>query len=117
MPQLKVENQKIQKYAVALREPHRPPSRGGNTGAMHAHYLTIDGEVYSFLAFGSQQWVFKSDTVSFEYEMKGEYKNILVGTIRTVSASGQSIVRGNRGSKRLRTAPPRMPASRREQRD
>ena len=117
MSQLKVENQKIQKYSTALREQYRPPSRGGNTGARHSHYLTINGETYSFLAFGSQQWVFKSDTVSFEYEIKGEYKNILSGTIRTVSASGQPVVRGNRGSKKLRTAPPRMPASRREQRD
>jgi hypothetical protein len=77
--------------------------------------LYIEGEKYSFLALGSQQWVFKSDLVSFEYEIKGSYKNIINGTLVTIDKSGNEVVRGNRGYKRqLRTADTRMPVSRRE---
>lgn len=114
----KIENRHFEKYGLFLVEKHRPPSRGGNTSALHSHALTIDGDRYSFLALGSQQWAYKSDTVSFEYEIKNGYKNILVETFVAMSKSGEPILRGNRGFKRkLRTADSRMPASRREQRD
>ncbi len=118
-PRLKIENKKITDYKLFLQEHSRPPSRGGNTKALHAHYLEIEGEKYSFLALGSQQWVFKSDTVSFEYIVKdGIYKNIIKATLVTVDHSGKIIVRGNRDFKnKLRTAATRMPVSRREQRD
>lgn len=117
MPSEKVENKSFESYSLFLQEPHRPPSRGGNTKALHSHVITIDGERYSFLAFGSQQWAHKSDTVSFEYEVNNGYKNILKETLQVVSKTGEVVVRGNRGSKKLRTAPSRLPASRREQRD
>ncbi|EIU6823093.1 hypothetical protein L5157_004729 [Vibrio parahaemolyticus] len=111
----KITNKKIENYSKYLKEKSRPPSRGGNTNALHAHYLVVDGESYSFLALGSQQWVFKTDLVSFEYEIKGTYKNILVDTLKTVDKNGNEVVRGNRGFKRqLRTADARMPVSRRE---
>lgn len=114
----KIENKHFEKYGLFLVEKHRPPSRGGNTGALHSHVLTIDGERYSFLGLGSQQWVYKSDTVSFEYEVKNGYKNILLETLVVISKFGEPIVRGNHGFKStLRTAGSRMPASRREQRD
>ena len=71
----KVTKKKIEKYGFFLKEKSRPPSRGGNTKALHAHVITIDGETFSFLALGSQQWVHKSDLVSFEYEINGQYKN------------------------------------------
>lgn len=118
MQSTKVEKKKIDSYKVFLRENSRPPSKGGNTKALHAHVLEIEGEIYSFLALGSQQWVFKSDTVSFEYEVNVGYKNIIKESIMTVDRNGHPVVRGNRGFKaKLRTAVTRLPGSRREQRD
>lgn len=118
MSRFKVEDKKINAYQKYLQENSRPPSRGGNTKALHSHVLEIDGEKYSFLALGSQQWVFKSDTVSFEYEIKDGYKNIDKETILTIDRHGHLIVRGNRSFKsQLRTATTRLPGSRREQRD
>ena len=118
MESLKIENKKISAYGLFLRENSRPPSKGGNTKAQHSHVLEIDGVNYSFLAFGSKQWVFKTDTVSFEYEINGTYKNIIKETISTLDRSGKPIIRGNRDlNKKLRTAVSRMPGSRREQRD
>lgn len=118
MSHTKVERKQITGYSKFLVENSRPPSKGGNTAALHSHVLDIDGEKYSFLALGSQQWVFKSDTVSFEYELKDGYKNIVLKTIVTLDRHGQPVIRGNRGSKsKLRTVVTRMPGSRREQRD
>lgn len=118
MSRSKIEGKKIGAYEKYLKENSRPPSRGGNTKALHSHVLEIDGEKYSFLALGSQQWVFKSDTVSFEYEVNDGYKNIDKETIVTIDRNGRPIVRGNRGFKsKLRTATTRLPGSRREQRD
>lgn len=118
MSRTKLENKTVSAYGKFLRENHRPPSRGGNTRALHSHVLEIEGEKYSFLALGSQQWVFKSDSVSFEYEVKDGYKNIFKETLVTLDRFGRTVVRGNRVfKKRLRTATARMPASHREQRD
>lgn len=118
MDKLHVENKKVTSYSLFLQEPSRPPSRGGNTKALHSHSLEIEGEKYSFLAFGSQQWVFKSDSVSFDYEIKNGYKNIFKESIVTMDRSGNAVTRGNRSfKKQLRTAPDRLPGSRREQRD
>ena len=114
----KIDHRKIDKYTHFLKESYRPPSKGGNVNALHSHVLEIDGVKYSFLALGSQHWVFKSDTVSFDYEIKDGYKNIIVDTIAMIDRNGKSIVRGNRGYKnQLRTAQARLPTSRREQRD
>lgn len=118
MSRLKLENKRVTAYQKFLKENHRPPSRGGNTNALHSHVLEIEGEKYSFLALGAQQWVFKEDTVSFEYEIKDGYKNIVKETLVTIDRHGQTVVRGNRGFKKtLRTAVTRLPGSRREQRD
>lgn len=118
MSRIKVEHKQINAYKKYLVENSRPPSKGGNTAALHSHVLEIDGEKYSFLALGSQQWVFKSDTVSFEYELKDGYKNIALETIATMDSHGKHVVRGNRGFKsKLRTTVTRMPTSRREQRN
>lgn len=118
MPRLKIEGKKISSYGKFLKENSRPPSRGGNTRALHSHVLEIGGEKYSFLALGSQQWVYKSDTVSFEYDVNDGYKNIDKKTIVTIDRYGQPIVRGNRAFKdRLRSAAIRLPVSRCEQRD
>lgn len=112
---MKIENAKIEDYQKYLREKSRPPSKGGNTKARHSHVLFIDGKKYSFLALGSQQWVFKTDLVSFDYELKGQYRNIDKETLVTIDKSGKEVVRGNRDfKKQLRTADTRMPVSRRE---
>lgn len=113
-----IKDAKIDDYFTVLKEKSRPPSRGGNTKARHAHYIKIEGKIYSFLAFGSKQWVYKSDRVSFEFEMKGEYRNVLPESIRTTDKDGNVVIRGLRGfSKELRTANTRLPGSRRECRD
>lgn len=118
MDKLRVESKKITSYGLFLQEPSRPPSRGGNTGALHSHVLEIEGEKFSFLALGSQQWVFKSDVVSFDYKIENGYKNIIKESIITIDRYGKFVSRGNRGFKtRLRSAPARLPGSRREQRD
>lgn len=118
MTQGRIENAVVERYVTALREPYRPPSRGGNTRARHAHYLTIDNETFSFLAVGPQKWVFKHDRVSFDYELKGQYRNVLKETLRVFAANGIEVVRGNRSFKPvLRTAAARPPVSRREARD
>ena len=118
MPRHSIQNATVDTYRTTLREPYRPPSRGGNTRALHAHYLTIDGETYSFLALGSRRWVFNGDRVSFEYDVNGPYRNIDRQTIQTIDAKGRPVVRGDRGFKpTLRTAVARLPASRREARD
>ena len=114
----RITDAQVEDYRTSLQEPSRPPSRGGNTGAMHQHVIFVGGQRYSFRALGSQRWVFKSDRVSFEYELNGPYRNVITSTLKTIDAKGREVVRGNRGSKpRLRTAPARLPASRREQRD
>jgi len=114
----KVEGKRVEKYGTHLTEKSRPPSKGGNTRAMHQHFLTIDGVTYSFWAMGARQWVFASDTVSFEWVQNNGYKNIVDGTLVTLDKSGKPVVRGLRGSKPfLRTASARLPGSRREQRD
>lgn len=113
-----IKNKKIGSYKTFLKEKYRPPSKGGNTSALHAHIIEIDGETYSFLALGSQQWIYASDTVSFKFEINSGYKNIIPDSIITIDKNGQPVSRGNRGYKpTLRTADARMPASRREQRD
>lgn len=115
----RIENKRVEHYKKYQKEPYRPPSKGGNTSALHSHVLIIDGEKYSFLALGGQQRAYKSDTVSFEYEITKEgYRNIIVETFVARTKDGAEIVRGNRGFKsRLRTAGTRMPASRRERLD
>ncbi|EML3903220.1 TPA: hypothetical protein L7614_004419 [Klebsiella pneumoniae subsp. pneumoniae] len=118
MNKFRVESKKITSYGMFLKEPPRPPSRGGNTGALHSHVLEIEGEKFSFLALGSQQWVFKSDNVSFEYKIENGYKNIIKDTIVTIDRNGNVVSRGNRAAKtQLRSAPARLPGSRREQKD
>lgn len=115
---MKIENKKISDYKLYLKENYRPPNKGGNTTALHSHVIEIEGESYSFLALGSQQWIFKNDKVSFSFKINAGYKNIITESIVTIDRKGQNVVRGNRGYKQtLRTAQTRMPASKREQRD
>lgn len=109
----------VNSYRAFLVEPSRPPSKGGNTRAWHQHSFEIDGERYSFLALGAKRWVFANDTVEFEWhwDESGRYRNVDPVTIRTINARGETAARGEHGTKKWRSAPPRMPGSRREQRD
>ncbi|MGQ0333476.1 hypothetical protein [Halomonas elongata] len=112
---VKLEKAKVEDYQKYLKEKPRPLSKGGNAKALHSHVLVVDGEECSFLALGSQQWVFKTDLVSFEYELNGQCKNIKKVTLVTFDKNGKEVVRGNRGLKnKLRTSDVRMPVSRRE---
>jgi hypothetical protein len=106
-------------YGSRLFENYRPPSKGGNTTALHVHWLKHDGYSYSFFALGAKKWVFAGDTVSFRYTTTPEgYRNIIRESIVVKDKEGKVVVRGNRGYKKtLRTATARLPVSRREARD
>jgi hypothetical protein len=114
---MKITNVKIEKYTKILLEKTRPPSRGGNTNALHMHIITIKNIEFSFTAVGATQWVFKNDTLSFEYKHNGTHKNIIWDSIKCTDKNGNSVVRGNRANRdKIRTADARMPMSRREMR-
>lgn len=119
VPLQRVECASVDAYTTVLKEPSRPPSQGGNTRALHLHILNIGRHTYTFFALGTKKWVFKGDTVSFAYRLvDGQYRNVVRDSIQTLDAKGAPVVRGDRGRKnKLRTAPARMPGSRREQRD
>lgn len=113
---LTVTDAKLDDYKASLFEHHRPPSKGGNTRALHVHVLYLGDESYSFFAMGAKKWVFAADTVSFKYLVteKG-YRNILRDTLVARDKDGKPVVRGLREHKRvLRSAPTRLPGSRRE---
>jgi hypothetical protein len=101
-----------------LTEAHRPPSRGGNSKARHSHGLVIDGACYWFVAKGARRWVFKRDTVSFDFKGVGRFLQVVPGTLEVRDEHGEAQTRGLRGPlKKLRTAPTRLPSSRREAKD
>lgn len=109
----------VTRYTTILIEQHRPPSRGGNTRAWHSHALWIDGEKYTFRALGSKKWVYVGDRVSFRWrwDPSQRWRNIDIDSVKVADKNGTEVIRGERGFKRWRTAPTRLPASRREQRD
>ena len=110
---------KVTNYSARLVDKYRPPSKGGNTRAWHRHAFQVGEDWYSFLALGAKKWIFVSDTVGFEWSWddSGKFRNVDPGTIKTTDKGGNVVVRGERGSKKWRSAPARIPASRREQRD
>lgn len=116
---MRVENARVEDYKTYLQEPGRPPSKGGNTPAWHGHVIVVDGERYSFRALGTKKWIYVDDTVSFDWEwdQSGKYRDIDPKSIAVRDKRGAPVTRGERGTKTWRTAPARMPASRREQRD
>ena len=97
----KIVSVSIDDYKKTLWESARPPSRGGNTKALHRHSMEINGDWYSFFALGAQQWAFKGDILKFDYILtpKG-YRNIIKKTVSTTDKKGNLVHRGNRGFKK-----------------
>lgn len=116
---MRVEQAEVEHYGVYLKDKSRPPSRGGNSRAWHQHVLTIDGERYSFLAAWSGKFLYKGETVSFDWDWdEGKrYRNVDASSVVALKANGEEIVRGDRGSKPWRTANNRLPARRSEWKD
>jgi hypothetical protein len=116
---LRVERAEVEHYGVYLKDKSRPPSRGGNSRAWHQHVLTIGGERYSFLAAWSGKFVYKGETVSFDWDWDEDkrYRNVEISSVFAVRANGEEVVRGDRGSKAWRTADNRLPARRSEWKD
>lgn len=95
----------VESYVTYLKEPYRPPSRGGNTKALHAHCLTVNGETFSFLALGAKKFVYKGELISFKYQIVNNYKNIIKETISSKDKKGVKHFSGNRDYKlTLRTS-------------
>ena len=115
----RMERSKVEKYRAFLQDMYRPPSKGGNTQARHLHVLTIAGLTYSFRVAGARKWVYATDTVSFswEWDPTGKYRNVIPESVETWDKNGNKVSRGDFDWKPLRTAPTRLPASRREWRD
>ncbi|NHO40333.1 hypothetical protein GOB80_11705 [Acetobacter ghanensis] len=116
---MRVERSKFQSYDVYLKDKSRPPSRGGNCRAWHQHVITIDGEKYSFLAAWSGKFVYRNETISFNWECdkSGKYRNVDVTSVVACSKAGNEIIRGDRSGKKWRTADNRLPARRSEWKD
>lgn len=106
-------------YRAILKDKYRPPSRGGNTRAWHQHVMTIAGERYSFLALGARKWVYAGDMVSFtwSWDASRQYRNVDPNSVMVRNKAGEPVVRGERGSKKWRTAETRLPVRRSEWKD
>lgn len=105
-------------YSAGHVEKYRPPSKGGNTSAIHAHRIEIEGEGYYFMARGSRQWVYKGGRGRFAWYTKDNRCIILRGTLQIWDKDSNPVTRGDHRAKRKqRTAETRMPVSRREMRD
>lgn len=114
-----IERATVEVYRTFLVDKYRPPSKGGNTSARHQHRIQIAGVTYSFLAAGTKKWVFKNETISFDWQWDstGKYRNLIPESVKTWDKNGLLVKRGVFDWKPMRTADARMPASRREQRD
>src|SRR3954469_3977213 len=74
-----------------------PPAQQGRNQSRHRHVITIAGETYSFFAAGARKWVFKSDTVSFDWEwdVTGKYRNVTPESVTTWNKDGVRVSRGD----------------------
>lgn len=116
---MRVERAVVERYRAYLKDKYRPPSKGGNTGAWHQHVLRIDGENYSFLAAHAGKFVFKGETVSFDWDWDEtkRFRNVVADSVVAHGRDGSPVVRGSRGGKAWRTAETRLPARRSEWKD
>ncbi len=105
-------NMQIDEYEVKLKEPYYRPNNGDKKMAIYHHIVTVKGVKYRFQAVGSQKWIYKRDTVSFEYFVSGDENHIMSDTIVTKDKDGYDVCRGKRvRKKQLRTAYSRIPAN------
>jgi hypothetical protein len=111
---LHVEQAQVDDYRAYLKDKYRPPSKGGNTGAWHQHVLKIGGETYSFLAAHAGKFVYKGETVSFDWEWDEtkRFRNVAIDSVVAHKRDGSPVTRGSRGGKAWRTAENRLPARR-----
>lgn len=89
---MKIENQKIESYMLYLKERSKS-SKIKKNQARHSHVITIEGEKYSFIARGIKQRVYKTDSVSFEFQVKNGHNNIDKSTIITHDENGKLVQR------------------------
>lgn len=116
---MRVEQAEVEHYRAYLKDKYRPPSKGGNAGAWHQHVLRIGGENYSFLAAHAGKFVFKGETVSFDWDWDEtkRFRNVVVDSVVAHRRDGSPVVRGSRGGKAWRIAETRLPARRSEWKD
>ena len=103
-----LENVKITDYTTRAVE-RRKGGSGDSAKILHSHTFRVKGVPYTFLAKGHTQWIFKTDTVTFEYyekEVNGRiYKNLVKSSLITVDKTGEEVVRGDRSFKKVLRQP------------
>jgi hypothetical protein len=111
---VRIDQAEVEHYGVYLKDKSRPPSQGGNSGAWHQHVVTINGKRYSFLAPWSGKFVYKREKVSFDWDWdpNRSYRNIDASSVVALTESGEEVRRGQRNSKKWRTANTRPPGRR-----
>ena len=88
----KIENKTIESYDLYLKERNKS-SKIKKNQARHSHVIMIEGQKYSFIARGKKQRVFKTDSVSFDYQVKNGHNNIDKNTIITLDDKGELVKR------------------------
>ena len=89
---MKLENKKIESYDLYLKERNKL-SKVKKTQARHSHVIMIEGQKYSFIARGNKQRVFKTDSISFDFQVKNGHNNIDKSTIVTHNENGEIVQR------------------------
>lgn len=95
----KIENKQIGGYFTTVSKNFVPKdgSEGTPDQLLHRHDVRIDGIRYSFFALGTDNWIWRTDNVSFEYyeDKKGRFM-INKKTLKTTDNKGKDVERGNR---------------------
>jgi hypothetical protein len=89
---MKIENKKIESYDLYLKERSKS-SKVKKNQARHTHVILIEGAKYSFIARGNKQRVYKTDIVSFDFQVKNGHNNIDKSTIVTLDENGKIVQR------------------------
>lgn len=116
---MRIEKSGFHAYNTYLAEPSRPPSKGGNTKALHRHVIIIGGDKYSFFAPWAGKFAYKGELISFDWDWDktGEFRNIVKPSFEAFAKDGTVQIRGDRGDKVRRTANARPPGRRSEWKD
>lgn len=89
---MEIENKKIESYDLYLKERSKS-SKIKKNQARHSHVIMIEGKKYSFIARGKKQRIFKTDSVSFDFQSKNGHNNIDKSTIVTHDENGEIVQR------------------------